>query len=136
MRNACLGCEGIMIGEKEGAYNFMCKFLIKNSPGRNAEDVHVVAGDGFFGQELISQFGFTKAKYVTDWHHLFKDGLTDHFGETDCAAIKSSLLQMIKAKSEEFFDQALANAKTTLANLPQGRDLQLEKNLDEFVNAK
>lgn len=136
MKNVCLGCEGIMIGEKEGAYNFMCKFLIEKSPGRDAEDVNVVAGDGFFGQELISQFGFTKAKFVTDWHHLFKDGLTDHFGERGCAHIKSSLLQMIKAKSEEFFDQALANAKTTLANLPEGRDLQLEKKLDEFANMK
>ena len=113
MKSVCLGCEGIMIGEKEGAYDFMCKFLIECSPGRNPEDVHVVAGDGFFGQQMIVKFGFVNAKFIADWHHLFKDGLTDHFGESGCATIKPSLIQMIKAKSEDFFEQALTNAKTT-----------------------
>jgi len=136
MKSVCLGCEGIMIGEKEGAYDFMCKFLIKCSPGRNPEDVHVVAGDGFFGQQMIVKFGFVNAKFIADWHHLFKDGLTDHFGESGCATIKPSLIQMIKAKSEDFFEQALTNAKTTLANIPQGRDMQLEKKLDEFAEMR
>ena len=35
-RKACLGCEGLMIGEKKEAYDFMCKFLIGRSPDKNA----------------------------------------------------------------------------------------------------
>ena len=33
MRMLCLGCEAITCGERVGAYEFMCQFLIKNSPG-------------------------------------------------------------------------------------------------------
>ena len=34
MRKACVDFEGLMIGEKEETYDFMCKFLIGRSPGR------------------------------------------------------------------------------------------------------
>jgi hypothetical protein len=29
----CLGCEGIMCGERVDGYKFMCNFLIRNTPG-------------------------------------------------------------------------------------------------------
>ena len=50
MRMLCLGCEGIMCGERADAYEFMSRFLIKNLPDRPLEDVNAVAGDGLFNQ--------------------------------------------------------------------------------------
>ena len=41
-------CEGLTIGEKEEACDFVRKFLIGRSPSRDATHVCVVAGDGFF----------------------------------------------------------------------------------------
>ena len=136
MRTVCIGCEGIMVGEREAAYQFMCDFVLENSPGRRAEDVSVVTGDGFFNQSMVHKFGFTEASFIADWHHLFKDGLNEHFGEGGCNHIRGQLSQMIKAKEETYFNNALTNARTTLQNLASGRDLELEKKLEEFANNK
>ena len=51
--------------------------MCRNSPGRSAEDVHVVAGDGFFNQAMIETFGLPKAKFVADYYHLFDTVLRD-----------------------------------------------------------
>ena len=98
--------------------------------------MRVVACDRFFSTEMMHAFGFFHAKNLADCHHVFKDDLTDHFGETGCAHVKSSLVQMIKAKSEEFFDQALVNAKTMLVNFAQGREFQLESKLNELASTR
>ena len=87
----CIGCEGIMCGERADAYEFMCSFLLSNSPGRPAKEVNVVAGDGFFSQIMINRFGFVNAQFLTDWFHLFKTGLTDRFGESGYGVIKAEL---------------------------------------------
>ena len=72
MNVLCLGCEGIMCWERKEAYQFVTDFLSRNSPGLPKEDVKVVTGDGFFNQEMITHdFGFTNAKYISDWFHLF-----------------------------------------------------------------
>ena len=66
LNQMCLGCEGIMCGEREDAYRFMCAFVLKYSPGRLAVDVYAVAGDGFFSQQMIEDFGFIAAKFIMD----------------------------------------------------------------------
>ena len=48
MRKSFLGCEGLMIGEKEEACDFACEFLIGRSPSRDVVRARVAAGDGFF----------------------------------------------------------------------------------------
>ena len=103
-----------MCGEREDAYTFMCQFLLRNSPGRPAEDVNVVAGDGFFNQSMVHCFEFPNAKYLTGWFHLFQTGLTDRFSEYGYGLIQSELCQMIKSKSEGYFDAALTNARLKL----------------------
>ena len=88
LKKMCIGCEGIMYGERDDAYAFMCVFLLANSPGRTPEEVHVVAGDGFFNQIVINEFGSPNAKFVSDWFHSFKTGLTDRFGDHGCSLIE------------------------------------------------
>ena len=53
MRKVCLGYEGLMIGEKKEAYDFMCKFLCGRSPGRDVVHVRVVAGEDFWPGDNI-----------------------------------------------------------------------------------
>ena len=110
--------------------------MLENTPGRRADEVNVVSGDGFFDQNMAHKLGFPSAKFVADWHHLFKDGLDDYFGKQGCTLLKGSLTQMIKAKSEEHFNKALHNARLILQNQVDGRDLELEHKLDEFASKK
>jgi hypothetical protein len=66
---------------------------------------------------MICDFGFTNARYLQDWHHLFASGLQDLFGKSIYDVIKEELGQMIRAGSEEYFEQALTNATCLLQSL-------------------
>ena len=66
LKQICIGREGIVCGDRADAYAFICAFLLENSPGRTPEEVHIVAGDGFFNQIRINEFGFPSAKFVSD----------------------------------------------------------------------
>jgi hypothetical protein len=48
MKKVCIGCEGILCGEREDMYQFACNFMKAHSPGRSLSDVRAVAADGFF----------------------------------------------------------------------------------------
>ena len=63
---------------------------------------------------MVKEFGFTNARYLRDWYHLFDSGLADIFGETANTLIKGDLVQMIKADSEEHFEKAYSNAQLIL----------------------
>ena len=43
--------------------------------------VVAVTGDDFFNQEMIEEFGYANAKFITDWFHLFNSGLEQRFGK-------------------------------------------------------
>jgi len=77
LEQVCVGCEAIVCSERTEAYEFVVKFMCKNSPGRPTEDVYVVAGDGFFNQAMIETFGLPKAKFIADYYHLFDTVLRD-----------------------------------------------------------
>ena len=111
----------------------MIKFLIESSPGKPPGDVHAVAGDGFFNQEMIVRFDFVNAKFIADWHHLFASGLSDHFGEHYSDLLHTELHQMIGSKSEEYFNTALSNAHLKLSQQTR-RNLEIEKKLGEFAH--
>ncbi len=66
-------------------YEFLCDFLRKNAPDRAFESVKVVAGNGFFNQEVIFELGFTNAKFIYNRWHLLNLGLKGmcEFLETD-----------------------------------------------------
>ena len=70
MGNVCVGCEGIMLSEREEAYEAMLNFQINNTR-RTKDEVHGLSADGILNQEVIERFGFSKTKYVSDYWHLF-----------------------------------------------------------------
>ena len=80
MSKICIACEGILCGEREDMYQFACDFLGAASPKRPLSEVKVVAGDGFFDQELIRRLGFRDACYVADQWHLLDSGLKIFWG--------------------------------------------------------
>ncbi len=47
LRKICVGCEGILLGEKLPMYKFLCRFLQQSTPGQPFDSVNVVSGDGF-----------------------------------------------------------------------------------------
>ena len=80
-KQICVACEGILCGEREDTYRFMARFLAENAPGRPLADVTIVAGDGFFDQDMIVDFGFINAQYIADLWHLLDSGLRNKFGK-------------------------------------------------------
>ena len=71
MNCICVGCEGIVLSEREEAYEAMLNFQIDNSR-RSKDDVYGIACDGFLNQSIINRFGFKNTKFVLDYWHLFK----------------------------------------------------------------
>ena len=52
----CIACEGILCGERVDMYKLVADFLADSAPGRPLSEVNVVAGDGFFNQDMIVEF--------------------------------------------------------------------------------
>jgi hypothetical protein len=135
LNKICVACEAIMLAERSHAYMFMVKFLFENAPGRRPQDVLVVAGDGFFTQAKIEEWGFSHARLLQDWHHLFTSGLSDRFGKTGYALIKTELSQMMRASSEQYFTKALENARLILTRAGQ-RQVETEAKLESFASKR
>ena len=71
MDSVCVGCEGIVLSEREEAYQAMLEFQVKYSR-RKKDEVYGISADGFLNQKIIHGFGFNKTKFVMDYWHLFK----------------------------------------------------------------
>ena len=132
-RRVCLACEGFLCGERFDMYQFACQFLSDNSPNRTLSQVHLVAGDGFFDQNMIVKFGFVNAKYVSDRWHLLESGLLKKFGKSCHDLLRSHLMRMIMATSEQIFEDTLHSAGALLAAQPI-RNGEWTASLDQFAN--
>lgn len=135
-RNICIACEGILCGERYDMYEFMASFLHKNAPGRRLTSVDVVAGDGFFTQEMIHRLGFSNAHFITDRWHLVDSGLVQKFGLAAHELLNPHLMTMVNANSEIEYEAALQAAHVLLASLPGGRNGEWSEKLDQFASER
>eukprot|EP00956_Cyclotella_meneghiniana_P040909 scaffold208956_cov35-Cyclotella_meneghiniana.AAC.1 len=135
LRKICVGCEGIVSGEKKETCKFVSDFLAKYTPGRPLSEVSIVAGDEFFNQEMIEYLGFVNAKYIKDHFHLFDSGLGKKFGVTGHNLLKNHLAIMIRAGTEEDFNKAATSAHTSILS-QCSVDGALLKSLDDFIAEK
>ncbi|KAL7544230.1 hypothetical protein ACHAWF_016691 [Thalassiosira exigua] len=134
-KRICIGCEGMLIGEREDMYAFVASFLSKHSPGRPLSSVLIVSGDNFFNEKKIHEFGFVNAHYFTDRWHLFDSGLREMFGQKCYDMLKSHLKAMIYAKTKCAFEDTANAAKEYLLNL-NPRNAEHEVALDKFISKK
>lgn len=82
LKQICLACESIMCSERNEAYSFMISSLLDMSIGcRGPEKVFAVAGDGFFSQEDLANWGLTNARFIADHWHLLTKVLPKRLGE-------------------------------------------------------
>jgi hypothetical protein len=130
----CLGCEGIMCGERFDGYKFMCNFPIRNTPGHHPVEVHVFSGDGFFDQVMVRDLVFQHARYLKDWFHLLFTGLTDMFGQYGEELLKDELNQMVRARKKEYLTQAKMSATTKLHQISP-RNMLIEQKFELFANS-
>ena len=131
----CLAAEGILCGERVDMYHFVASFLGGSAPGRPLSEVSIVAGDGFFDQEMIIAFGFTNAKYITDQWHLLDSGLCKMFGKRAYVLLKGHLVRMVKATSETEFEEVLQSANELLLHQLK-RNGQMEQDLATFASRR
>ena len=130
LEQVCVGCEGIMCAERFEAYKFMTAFLVKNTPRRPIESVNVVAGDGFFNQEMVNDLGFTNANFMTDQFDLFDSVLPDRFGKY-YPHLKPHLQQMANALSKEKFEHAVKMGTNILQQITP-RNAEVESKFHSF----
>jgi hypothetical protein len=67
----CLAAEGIIVSEREDAYNFIIQSTLSMGMGvRKNTDIYCVAGDGIFNQSSLTNWRLPNASYMTDQWHL------------------------------------------------------------------
>ena len=116
-------------------YQFISSFLADSVPGRPFSTVKIVAGDGYFDQEMIVNFGYTSALFLMDHFHLRDLGLADMFGKSGYELLKGHLEKMIDAWSEGIFNE-VANASMLLLWAQPVRDGILEQKLLNFASKR
>ena len=134
----CIACEGILCGEQVDMYRFVADFLAASAPGRPLSLVNIIAGDGFFDQEMIIKLGFTNAKFIMDHFHLYisaNPGLAKIFGKGGYELLKGHLIKMIQSTSEDDFCSVLDSARQLL-QAQNTRNGQLESDLESFAEKR
>ena len=134
-KNVCVACEGIVCGEKTDMYSAQAKFLSKYATSRQLSSVQIVAADGFFDQETIIDLGFINANFIMDHWHLFDSGLLKIFGKSGYDKLKSHLVQMIRADSQDRFDEIYQSGIKLLSSQKEV-DGELVQNFHEFAAQK
>jgi len=84
---------------------------------------------------MISDLGFTNARYVTDKQHLIESGLRNKFGAAAHDLLNAHLLRMINAVSEREFDDTLLAAHSLLQSMPS-QNGEWKQKLDEFASQR
>ncbi len=111
-------------------YDSLCQFLRMNALGRTFESVKVVAGDGFFNQEVIVELGFVNAKFIYDRWHLLDSRLKGMLN-TGYELLKSYLTLMVHASSESDYECILLSAKN-LVEAQRSKNYQDKEDLEHF----
>ena len=135
LNKVCVGCEALLISERDEAYDFLIKSTLEMCPKRNKKDISIVSGDGFFNQSSLEKWGLCNAKFIADHWHLFDSGLKDRFSMTYYHLIEHNLRKMANAHNEQQMNIAYNDAKQQLYNLNL-RNCKAEKELDEFYNER
>ena len=131
MNRVCVGCEGIVLAEREEAYAALIDFQTKFSR-RKKDNIFAFSADGFLSQAFVDKIGLTNATFVMDHYHLFHDVLPKKFGGY-FKGIEIFLRNMANAQSaeqcEENYYRALEHVKDHHKH--NERDIN---NLTEFYN--
>ena len=110
----CLASEGIIVSEREDAYQFLMDSTIDMANEvRTKEEVYCVTGDGFFNKKTLEKWGFTNAHYISDHWHLFEHSLPKKFGRNYYDMISTELRNMAYSNNEIEFNHYFDKAKKT-----------------------
>ena len=132
----CLAAEGIIVSEREDAYNFIIQSTLSMGMGvRKNTDIYCVAGDGIFNQNSLYKWGLPKAHYMTDQWHLINHTLPKQFGKTIFDYLYTPLKNMCQSHSEIAFNSSYDEAKKKLQTLLP-RNIPAEQQLHSFASMK
>ena len=132
----CLAAEGIIVSEREDAYNFIIQSTLSMGMGvRENTEIYCVAGDGIFNQNSLQKWGLPNAQYMTDQWHLINHTLPKQFGKNIFDYIYTHLKSMCQSHSEDVFNSSYHKAKTQLLTLLP-RNIVAEQQLETFASQK
>jgi len=114
----CVGCESLMLQERDDAYEFLLDSTFDMCPIRQKKDILVVSGDGFFNQETLQKWGLSNAHFIADHWHLFDSGLKNRFGsEHHFRTLEPNIRRIANAWTENAACEAFMDCKKQLANV-------------------
>ena len=136
LNSVCVGCEGIVCGERVEAYNAMLNFVLENTNKRTRHDINVVAADGVLNQEKVTNtLGLPNAIFMADVYHLLDSVLSKQFGLECFTLIQNNIKKMIFSKTKEHFDENYHKAMELLQSRDK-RKMKHESSLREFESQK
>ena len=132
----CLAAEGMIVAEREDAYNFIIQSTISMGMGvRTHEQIYCVAGDGIFNQTSLYRWNLPTATYITDQWHLYTHTLPKRFGNSIFENISRELWGMALSPTKDGFIKHYEDAKKILKN-NHSRSIIAEVTLDDFAGQK
>ena len=137
LKQVCVICESLMLSERNEAYISVLDFVFDSASARKRDEVHVISGDGFFDESVVTMFDLPKAVYIKDYFHLFDSILLDRF-RSYYEPLEDYFRKMVYAETEYEFNEAFKQAQAVSKNLNinGGVDRDLEKKLIDFANEK
>ena len=133
LESVCVGCEGIVTGERVGAYRALLDFQVRNS-SRKKEEIYGLSVDGFLLQEVLNIMGFQSTRFVMDYFHLFDSVLPKRFGHDGFNILKDCLRNMAHANDDLQFDLAYGDALAILS--ARRRNQRWENELSKFYSER
>ena len=133
LESVCVGCEGIVTGERVDAYRALLDFQVRNST-RKKEEIYGLSADGFLSQEVLNSMGFQATRFVMDYFHLFDSVLPKRFGHDGFNILKDSLRNMAHANDDLQFDLAYGDALAILS--AKRRNQRWENELSKFYSER
>ena len=128
LNKVCVGCEALLLGERDEAYEFILQATSMMAPKRKLSEILIFSGDGFFNREKIAEWGLVNAKYIADYWHMFNGVLSDRFTPFYYNKISEFLRKMAFSNSERDYTEAYDTAMSLLRNL-ENRNHRVESEL-------
>jgi hypothetical protein len=114
--------EALVLEESMDLYAAVMNALFEMEPLRTSDSINVIFGDCFLSNNLLPLIGLSKSettKVIWDHFHLVKDVWPKYFGDNLFERLKEYLGDMIRATTQQKFDESVQHIIAVLRDDPE-----------------
>ena len=117
MKRTHVVVEGIVCGEYVFAYKWVLKSLLEMTPKKDKNSISTIFADQFLNESVMDGLGFlTNPLLGTDYFHMLDSILPQQFSRMTFNTVKTDLVNLLNADSEEDFNTHLQSLKGMLGH--------------------